>query len=273
MSSQYYTASEARAKLGLSKSMFFRKVKEGFIPKVVLPGMTHGIYPKRDINALALSITSKIEDYVFSRSTPADQVEEMNIGIGCFGREFIIPLAERIAFQQKCDFTFHSLKAYSKVVGYVSMFRFPSGFLDDLLSGHRIEAEISVKEVQPFARLVAFNIYIDVIAADCTLPLHLRRLYGGIMVFHFIDIIHNLLANDYQIMHIYAVTTTTEGQHLAEKIGFQQMKGKSIVPGRIAYEYPLDDEGIQRLQVLQQRFRRHLLFYVQTRAAFSSKKR
>ncbi len=94
MSSQYYTASEARAKLGLSKSMFFRKVKEGFIPKVVLPGMTHGIYPKRDINALALSITSKIEDYVFSRSTPADQVEEMNIGIGCFGREFIIPLAE-----------------------------------------------------------------------------------------------------------------------------------------------------------------------------------
>ncbi|HYL42495.1 MAG TPA: hypothetical protein VEU97_03830 [Ktedonobacteraceae bacterium] len=267
MSSQYYTAGEARAKLGLSKSMFFRKVKEGLIPKVVLPGMTQGVYPKRDIDALALSVDSKIEDFVFSRSTPADQVEEMNIGIGCFGREFIIPLAERIAFQQRCDFTFHSLKVHAKVVGYISMFRFPSDFLDALLSGRRIEAEISVREVQPFERLVAFTTYIDVIAVDCTLPLHLRRLYAGIIIFHFIDVIHNLLANDYQITGIYTVTTTKEGQRLAEKIGFRQMTGKSIVPGRIAHEYPLDNEGIQRLQTLQQRFRRHLRLYFQTRAS------
>jgi hypothetical protein len=267
MSSEYYTAGEARAKLGLSKSMFFLKVKQGFIPKIVLPGMTQGVYPKRDIDALALSITSKIEDFVFSRSTPADQVEEMNIGIGCFGREFIISLVERIAFQQRSDFTFHSLKVHSRVVGYISMFRFPSDFLDALLSGSRIEAEISVREVQPFVRLVPFNTYIDVIAVDCTLPLHLRRLYAGIIVFHFIDVIHNLLANDYQITEIYTVTTTKEGQRLAEKIGFRQMQGISIVPGRIAYEYLLDNEGKQRLQLLQERFRRHLRYYFQTRAS------
>ena len=87
MGKHYYTASEARAKLGLSKSLFFRKVKQELIPKVVLPGMTHGVYPKRDIDALVLSLHSKIEDFVFSRSTPADQVEEMNIGIRCFGWE------------------------------------------------------------------------------------------------------------------------------------------------------------------------------------------
>jgi predicted DNA-binding transcriptional regulator AlpA len=267
MSSQYYTAGEARAKLGLSKSMFFRMVKDGLIPKVVLPGMTQGVYPKRDIDALALSTNSKIEGFVFARSTPADQLEEMNIGIGCFGREFIIPLAERIAFQQKCDFTFHSLKVHAKVVGYISMFRFPRDFLDDLLSGHRIEGEISVREVQPFVRLMAFEIYVDVIAVDCTLPLHLRRFYGGIIIFHFMDVIHNLIANDYQITSIYTVTTTKEGQRLAEKIGFRQMKGKSIVLGRIAYEYRLDDEGIQRLQTFQQRFRRHLGIYFKTRVS------
>ncbi|HXL36640.1 MAG TPA: hypothetical protein VN954_05500 [Ktedonobacteraceae bacterium] len=258
MSRQYYTASEARGKLGLSKSMFFLKVKQGLIPKVVLPGMTQGVYPKRDIDALALSITTKVEDFVFSRSTPADQVEEMNIGIGCFGREFIIPLADRIAFQQKCEFTFHSLKVHGKVVGYISMFCFPEDFLEALLTGRRIESEITVRDVLPFGRLVPFNIYIDVIAVDCTLPLHLRRLYAGITVFHFIDLIHNLLANDYQITCIYTVTTMKEGQRLAEKIGFQRIEGKSIVPGRIAYEYLLDRGGLQRLQAFQQRFRRHL---------------
>ena len=49
-----------------------------------------------------------------------------------------------------------------------------------------------------------------------------------------------------------------EGQRLAEKIGFQRIEGKSIVPGRIAYEYLLDRGGLQRLQAFQQRFRRHL---------------
>jgi hypothetical protein len=92
-------------------------------------------------------------------------------------------------------------------------------------------------------------------------------LYGGIIIFHFIDVIHNLIANDYQITGIYTVTTTKEGQRLAEKIGFRQMKGKSIVPGRIAYEYRLDDEGIQRLQTFQQRFRRHLGIYFKTRVS------
>ena len=109
-SEHFYTAREAQTRLGLSKAMFFRKVNEGFIPKVVLPGMKQGVYPKRDIDALVLSMNMLFEQYdklVFSKSTPADQVEEMNIGIRCFGSDFITPLPERIGFQQKSDFTFH----------------------------------------------------------------------------------------------------------------------------------------------------------------------
>lgn len=46
MNDRYYTASEAQAKMGLSKAMFFRKVNQGLIPKVVPPGMKQGVYPK-----------------------------------------------------------------------------------------------------------------------------------------------------------------------------------------------------------------------------------
>ncbi|HZU68126.1 MAG TPA: hypothetical protein VFA09_12685 [Ktedonobacteraceae bacterium] len=256
--SQYYTASEAQAKLGLSKAQFHQKVRQGLIPKVIMPGRKQGMYPRRDIDALALSMTSQTEAYVFSRSTPADQVEEMAIDIRYWGRDFVISLAERIAFQQKCSFTFHSFKVRDKVVGYVSMFRLPDSFLDALLTGQKIERDITLREVLPFVRLEPFAIFLDRIVVDSGLSTHLRRLYAGTMIFHFISVLSYLLANDYQITHLYAISTTQQVSNLLKRLGFQQMTGKSLVPGRLAFEYTLDDAGLAHLQALQQEFRHRL---------------
>ncbi|HJT58194.1 MAG TPA: hypothetical protein VJ761_16945 [Ktedonobacteraceae bacterium] len=255
---QFYTASEAQARLGLSKAQFHQKVRQGVIPKVVMPGRKQGVYPRRDIDALALSMSSDLEENVFSRSTPADQVEEMSIDIRYSGRNFVTSLAERIAFQQKCSFTFHSLKVGGKVVGYISMFRLPDSFLEDMLTGRKIEQEISLREVLPFVRLEPFAIFLDKIAVDLTLPLHLRRFYAGIIIFHFIGVLLNLLTNDYQITQLYAVATTQEANTLLKKLGFQYLAGKSVVPGRSAYEYRLDSDGLSHLQALHQAFRHRL---------------
>jgi predicted DNA-binding transcriptional regulator AlpA len=256
MGDQYYAASQAMAKLGLSKAMFHRKVSQGLIPKVTPPGKKQSLYPKRDIDALARAMNLIFEQHeriMFSRSTPADQEEEMQIGIRCFGREFITPLPERIAFQQKSEFTFWSLKVDGRVVGYVSMFRFPFGFLDDLLTGRRIEREITVKEVLPFTRLELFDIYIDVMAVDPTLPSHLRHLYAGIVASRLAAMLLDLIANGYLIQSVYTVSATKEGDNLVRKAGFCLMKGKSIAPGRLAYNFPLDEQGIKRLHDLSGR--------------------
>ena len=256
MNEYYYTARQAQQKLGLSKAMFFRMVHQGLIPKFVQPGMKQGVYPKRDIDALALSMGvffDHPERFVFSRSTPADQVEEMNIGIKCFGRDFITPLHERITFQQKSEFTFHSLKVDGHVVGYVSLFHFPNDFLEDLLIGQKIERDITPKDVLPFVRLEPFSIYVDVIAVDPDLPKHLRHIYAGIITARLIKIILYLIANGYQITHIYTVTATPEGENLVRKLGFRLMEDKSIAPERVAYEYPIDADVLQRFRVFQHR--------------------
>lgn len=256
MNSHYYTAKEAQERLGLSKAMFFRKVNQGVIPKIVPPGMKQGLYPKRDIDALVLSMAAVFEQYnriVFSRSTPADQLEEMNIGIRCFGQDFITPLGERLAFQRKSEYTFHSLKVNGHVAGYISMFRFHEAFLDDLLTGRKIEREITEKDMYPFMRLDPFDIYIDVIAIDPLFPMHLRQLYAGIILSRFIDVLNNMIVNNYQISHVYTVTTTVEGDNLVKKLGFSVMQGKSIAPGRIAYQYLLDEIGFERLQTMSRR--------------------
>lgn len=257
MENNFYTASEAMRRLGLSKTEFHRRVNAGQIPKITRPGSKHGVYPKRDIDALtlAMAVIFESEDkLVFSKSTPGDQVEEMDIGIRCFGSEYITPLPERIGFQQKSEFTFWSLKVDGKVAGYISMFRFPPAFLDDILTGIHIERDITVKEVLPLTRLEPMDIYIDVMAVDPKLPHHLRKLYAGIMVSRFCSKILDLIDNGYLIQNMYTVTATTEGDNLVRKVGFNLLEGKSRAKGRIAYKYNLDERGVDHLKEISSRF-------------------
>ncbi len=252
----YYTAKEAQEKLGLSKAMFHRRVNEGLIRKKIVAGYKQAIYNKEDIDALAASMNWLFEyqeKFEFSKSTPGEQVEEMDIGIRCFGPEYITPLPERIAFQQKCSYTFWSLKVSGRVAGYISMFHFPPKFLDDILTGKRIEREITVKEVLPFSRTKPFDIYIDVLATDPALPIKLRKLYAGILISRFVDQVLNLLGTGFPIKNIYTVTATKEGDNLVKEAGFQLMEKKSTVPGRTAYIYSINEESIEHLKQFSRR--------------------
>ncbi|GLV53933.1 hypothetical protein KDH_07840 [Dictyobacter sp. S3.2.2.5] len=254
MTDQYYTASEAQQRLGLSKAMFFRKVKQGFIRKVVPPGMKQGVYPRRDIDGLALSMQMLFEQdqgITFGRSMIADQIEELEIGARAFGRNFITPLPERILFQQKNEFTFHSLKVEGTVVGYISMFFFSDEVLDQLLTGKKIEREIKVSDVQPFPRLEPFTIYIDVMVIDPALSSHLRTLFAGILISRFADLLLHLRSNGYLFDKIYTVTSSSAGEKLVRKLGFQELEHKSLVPARVPFVVPFDQEHLHALQVQQ----------------------
>lgn len=252
---QYYTAAEAQSKLGLTKAKFHKMVRQGLIPKVVLPGMKQGVYPKRDIDALSLSMSLAQDVIIFSRSSLADLVEELKIGTKCFGQSFSIPLSDMLAIQQKSEFTFHSLKAYEHVVGYVSMYHLSEPFLEAVLTGKQTLREVTLKEILPFERLKPFNVYINMIIVDPDLSLHLQRLYAGLIIIHFIDLLAKLQANDYQMSRLYTITVTKEYEKLVQRLGFKPMEGKSLVPNRLVYEYLLDTRGTEHLQKLQHTYR------------------
>lgn len=261
----FYTAGQAMEKLGFTKPTFFRKVKEGQIPKVVPPGKRQGVYPKDVIDAMSSAMEMvykrppELPAMVFSKSSPAEQREEMQIGIEVFGSEFITPLNLRMAFQFKSEFTFYSLKVLDQatsryhVVGYISMFRFTGEFLESLLEGTRIERDITLDDVLKFEKDTPFDIYIDVLAVDPAISLSHRHRYTGEIIAGFADVILNLLANRYQIRTLYTVTSTKDGDNLVNRRGFARMEGKSKVPGRVAYKLELDDVGVQRLQELSRR--------------------
>jgi hypothetical protein len=253
MPEQYYTASEAQQKLGFSKAVFFRKVKQGIIRKIVLPGMKQGVYPRRDIDALTLSMQTVFEQFQnisFGPSTIADQMEEIELGIRAFGRDFITPLPERIAFQQKSEFTFHSLKAHGHVVGYFSIFHLPPLFLEQLLVGTKIERDITLNEVVPFTRLKSFSIYIDVLVVDSLLPQHQQSLYAGLLISHMLHLFVFLRKNGYLIEKVYTITTSKETDALTKRVGFCRLSHKSLSPGRVAWELTLNEASISQLPTL-----------------------
>jgi hypothetical protein len=195
---------------------------------------------------------------IFSRSTSSDLLEEMNIGIRCFGTQFITPLAVRACFQEKNPYSFHSLKVHGQVVGYFSLFRFKPEFLERLLQGTSLERDITTHDILPFDQLETFDIYIDVIVVDPDLPHHLRSLYAGILLAHFVQLMLQLYqVEHYPLRHLYTVTTTHEGARIVPRFGFHQLPQKSLIPARIAWENCFQEQGIALYELLNKRLSRY----------------
>ncbi|GLV53954.1 hypothetical protein KDH_08050 [Dictyobacter sp. S3.2.2.5] len=193
----------------------------------------------------------------FGRSSIDEQQEEMEIGIRCFGSTYITPLAERIRFQEKNGYSFHSLKVHQHVVGYFSLFRFTPAFQENLLCGTRIERDITIQDVLAFSQQEPFDIYIDVIVVDPALPRHQRNLYAGLLILYYTDLILHLSHQGFHIEHIYTVTTTAAGASLSRRMGMQPMPDKSQIPGRIAWACHFKQEGYPIYCQLHQDFLRY----------------
>jgi hypothetical protein len=250
---EWFKAGAAMDELGMNKNEFYDLSHQTWFPKKRFEGKKQDLYRVRDIKALKLLLRSGAEEYspneiVFSRSSPADLLEAEPIEIRCFGREFAFPAGEALKFQRVNAFTFWSLKAYGKVVGSLSTFRFSPDVLDALLTGRLIEREVSPEETLAFERLAPFDVYVGPMALDPELSTQEQEQYAAIIVRRFADTLLQFLVNDYQIGHLYTVTSPQRRGDLVERWGFQRLEGKSIAPSRVAYVYPLDEEGVARLR-------------------------
>lgn len=85
----YYTAEQARNKLGMTKDAFNHYVKTGVIKKTTIVGK-HGHFMKREIDMLALSINAAMlaaqsSEIQFKKATPQDQEKEFELAVLNFG--------------------------------------------------------------------------------------------------------------------------------------------------------------------------------------------
>lgn len=104
LSNLYYTAEQARKKLGMTKDAFNHYVKTGVIKKTTVVGK-HGHFMKRDIDMLAMSIDAAMiaaqsPDVQFKKATLDQLDEEVKLAIQNYGERTIAFNEQRQLFLQ-----------------------------------------------------------------------------------------------------------------------------------------------------------------------------
>ncbi|TMC13814.1 MAG: hypothetical protein E6J34_24410 [Chloroflexi bacterium] len=83
----FYTAKEARTKLGVTEDKFQYMVRTEQIRKIVLPGRKYGMYSQSEIDELSAALTGFVQEYnkdkpkqTFRTARPEDAEEMHNLG-------------------------------------------------------------------------------------------------------------------------------------------------------------------------------------------------
>lgn len=87
----YYTAEQARMRLGMTKDAFQHYVKTGLIKRTNVVGR-YGHYSKRDIDYMAMAITAALlaaqtSNITFQQATKETLEKELELAVLCFGEQ------------------------------------------------------------------------------------------------------------------------------------------------------------------------------------------
>lgn len=220
----YYTAEQARKKLGLKQSTFHYLVRKGEIPQEHFPLRKQALYPKQKIDELAegrVQLTNeyeaKPERFAFVIPTLEDLEQLIEIEHVCYPEETIISsdrILKRFAYNPE---NIHVLKDIqtNKVVGSITMSPLRSDVLEKLIKLEIDETQIQPEDYLPFAPNAALDCYVISITAEPSME---EKYYGQALLRAILNYLLELLDRGIVIQHIYTVATTKDGEKLAQSI-------------------------------------------------------
>lgn len=220
----YYTAEQAREKLGLKQSTFHYLVRKGEIPKENFPLRKQALYPKQKIDELAEGRARLINEYetkperfAFVIPTREDLEQLIEIERVCYAEETIISpdrILQRSAYNPE---NIHVLKDIhtNKVVGSITMSPLKSDVLARLINLEIDETHIQPEDYLPYTPNIPLDCYVISIIAE---PSVTEKYYGQILLRAILNYLLELLDRGVVIRYIYTVATTKEGEELAQNM-------------------------------------------------------
>ncbi|SRR5712692_3959785 len=225
----YYTAEQARKKLGLKQSTFHYLVRKGEIPDKHFPLRKHALYPKQEIDKLAEERTQLITEYeekpgrfAFVIPTQEDLEQLIEIERTCYHEQTIIPserIQRRFAYNPE---NIHVLKDIQTnvVVGSITMSPLKSVTLGKLINLEIDETQINPEDYLPYIPNAPLDCYvISIIAKPCVT----EKYYAQILLRAVLDYLLELLNRGVTVRRIYTVATTKEGEKLARSMHFTSL--------------------------------------------------
>jgi hypothetical protein len=241
----YYTAEQARKKLGMTKDAFNHYVKTGVIKKTTIVGK-HGHFMKREIDMLAHSINAAMlaaqeSEIQFKKATLQDQEKELELAVLNFGeptkrfheyRRQLLTINPDIAYYV---YDHEHMVASIDIVPleHEGILKFKEGERGWLLGEY----------VKQFVSDEPLEIIIIDMMTTTLVPMDKRNRYAMHLLFGMVRVLEEWGKQGVDIQKIYANGGSIYGRRLLETAGFTKLGERK--DNRVIYELDLKDSRLQ----------------------------
>jgi hypothetical protein len=234
----YYTAREARQRLGLEVGAFYYLVNTRRIKKLTPPGKTRGFYSKQQIEQLAAERIrgAKSEEQagaIFLKATQDDVHEEYELAAlllnGSMG--YGLPTYQAwLRYNPESNFI---VRDQGRIVAFLHMLPLKPETIKRWLNGELREWEIGAGDVLPYEAGSKVECVITGIATTADLDEGKRRAYGMYLMRGFLRFIEDLAKREVTITRFYAANAAQDGKTLLSKAGFAE---RGLIGKRTVFE-------------------------------------
>jgi len=238
----FYTAKEARAKLGVTEDKFQYMVRTDQVRKVILPGRKYGVYPQSEIDEMAAALTGfvhqynedKVKKHVFRTARPEDAQAMYELGQRIMERSggYGIAPDKLIPFLSIPNSEIgHVLIREGQLEGYFTIVPL---YHDTLMQRMREEiwtSQIKPEELAYFEPGKPIDCFIWEVMADPDKKHTAAYLIGKMLIFF-----HNLGKRGVDIEGMYATASSPEGINLCRRMGMNLMDLPTVRPNNMPFE-------------------------------------
>lgn len=249
VSEAYYTAAQARNKLGLTEPAFQGWVRDQKVRKIILPGRKQGVYARTEIDLLATSIdmavlTAKRSDPEFKKATLESLEDEFRLAELTFGEKTAQFHKYRIDLLKRCpDMSYYLydgqyLVASMNIVpmAHEAIVRFKDGERGWLL-GEYVETYTPEKPLE--------CIVIDMMTTPLV-PANRRREYAVRLLLGVTNVLTQWGQQGIEIASIHACGGTLDGRRILETAHFKYLGEPRI--NRHVYELIIAESNLKALE-------------------------
>jgi hypothetical protein len=236
----FYTAKEARTKLGVTDDKFQYMVRTEQVRKVILPGRKYGVYSQSEIDELAAALTGFVQQYnedkskqTFRTARPENAEEMFNLGQRIMERSggYGIPPEKLIPFLSVPNSEIgHVLIRDGHVVGYFTIVPLHHDKLMQKMRGEIAISQIKPEELAAFEPGEPIDCFIWEVMVEPE-----QKHTAAYLIGRMLNFFHALGKRGVDIEGIYAVASSREGINLCRKLGMQLMNLPNTRPNYMPF--------------------------------------
>jgi hypothetical protein len=233
----YYTAKEARERLGVDKNRFHYLVRTERIRRFVPPGRQRGYYLKTEIDRLARELLAFVTYdeqagiQVRHARTEEELLQEHELATLLFGSA-VHSLETRRAWLARNPDLDLIVVDHGQVVGFLNLLPCREPVIEAFIQGHIRGWDIKPEDVLPFEPGKELSCIIMGMATTPDVQPSRRAIYGARLISGLMSFLEELARKSVVISKFYATSATPTGIAILRHAGFHEI---NRIGNRIAF--------------------------------------